>query len=144
MSEGFLRASEWLASASSQPRLVVVGAPFAGASISRARCDLAPAALRVALERFSVYSSEEGVSVERLAVRDAGDLAFASSSDVGAAVDAITAAVALASSDAAVALLGGDNSVTAGGVHGARASALVTFDAHHDCRPFDAVRTNGS
>jgi arginase family enzyme len=44
----------------------------------------------------------------------------------------------------AVVLLGGDNSVTAGAVIGAEATALVTFDAHHDCRPYDDARTNGS
>lgn len=144
-SGGFLRASEWLAGASDRPQIVVLGAPFAGASISKARCDLAPEAVRRALERFSVYSGEEDVTVERLAVRDAGDLAFASD-DVDAMVDAVAAAVrdAAGGPEVPVALLGGDNSVTAGGVVGSAANALITFDAHHDCRPFTQARTNGS
>jgi formiminoglutamase len=139
--EDFLRASEWLATGSERPSMVVLGAPFAGASISRARCDLAPKAIRDALARFSVYSSDEGISVSSLAVRDDGDVTPAQ--DVLASRDTIARAVS-AAGDAVVALLGGDNSITAGGVLGARATALVTFDAHHDCRPFRSGRTNGS
>ncbi|MCA1833717.1 MAG: agmatinase family protein [Actinobacteria bacterium] len=139
--EDFLRASEWLARGSSSPGVVVAGAPFAGGSISRARCDLAPAAIRAELARFSVYSSDEQISLEQLAVSDAGDVALPSG-DVAAAVEAL--AVALKAFGAPLALLGGDNSVTAGGVRGTGADALITFDAHHDCRSYDGGRTNGS
>lgn len=140
--DGFLRAAEWLARGAERAGVVLLGAPFAGGSISRARCDLAPEAVRRTLGRFSAYSSDDEISLERLPARDAGNVAF-SSGDVGAAVDAIAAGVA-AAGGAPVVLLGGDNSVTAGGVRGAGATALITFDAHHDCRPFEAGRTNGS
>lgn len=140
---GFLRASEWLARGGPDgPGVVVIGAPFAGGSISKARCDLAPSAIRSALARFSAYSSDEGVSLEDLTARDDGDLALPT--DVAGAVDRVATAVAAAVGDASVVLLGGDNSVTAAGVRGAGADALITFDAHHDCRPYNEGRTNGS
>ena len=136
-----MRASEWLARGSEDARVVVLGAPFAGGSISKARCDLAPAAVREALARFSTYSSDDDVTLERLGVRDAGDVDFGSD-DVPSAHKGVADAVGRI--DGVAVVMGGDNSVTYGGVTGSRANALITFDAHHDCRPFDVARTNGS
>jgi formiminoglutamase len=138
----FRRASEWLARDAGSPALVVLGAPFAGGSISRARCDLAPAAIRADLAHFSCYYADEGVSLEPLEARDAGDVRVPAG-DLGAALDAVAAAVS-GSGGVPIVLIGGDNSVTAGGVRGSGADALITFDAHHDCRPYDVARTNGS
>ena len=134
----FVRASEWLARGPEQADVVLVGAPFAGGSISRARCDLTPAAVRAALARFSVWSSEHAVSVERLAVLDAGDVECPE--DVEGAQEAIARVVG-ALDVRPVVLVGGDNSVTVGGATGVGADALITLDAHHDCR---AGNSNGS
>lgn len=143
----FVPASDWLArgAGEARPVVLVLGAPYGGASISRARCDRAPSAIRAALGRFSTYSSDEGVSLEGLAAIDAGD-ASVPFGGVEEAIAAITRAVEEACVDGALplVLLGGDNSVTVAGVRGARANALITFDAHHDVREYAAGRTNGS
>jgi formiminoglutamase len=137
----FVRASEWLARGSDQASVVVVGAPFGKGSISGARCDLAPAAIRRALARFSVWSSDRAISLESVAVRDAGDVDCGEDVlDAQARIESVVRAL-----DApTTVLLGGDNSVTVGGARGARADALLTLDAHHDCRDPSVRPTNGS
>jgi formiminoglutamase len=140
----FVRAADWLARAPSDPALVVLGAPFGGGSISRARCDLTPAAVRRALASFSVWSSDRAISLEPFAALDAGDVE--PDSDVEKTQQRIAEAVGFIHMEtgAPVVLLGGDNSVTAGGARGVEADGLLTFDAHHDCRdPANGV-TNGS
>lgn len=136
----FLRASDWLARAPVDPAAVVLGAPFAGGSISGARCDLAPAAIRQELKRFSVWSSDHAVSLEHLDVLDAGD---APTTDDVAATQDLIADVVRQTPGVPLVLIGGDNSVTVGGARGRAADALVTFDAHHDCRDPSVRVTNG-
>ncbi|MCA1830377.1 MAG: arginase family protein, partial [Actinobacteria bacterium] len=141
----FVRAADWLARAPSDPAAVVLGAPFGGGSISGARCELAPASIRRAFARFSVWNSDRAVSVEPLAVLDAGDVRL-DGDDVEKSQARIAEAIhALrAQAEVPVILLGGDNSVTAGGARGSGADALLTFDAHHDCRDPGVRVTNGS
>ena len=140
---GYVRASAWLARTPATPDLIVVGAPFAGGSISGARCDLTPSAVRAELVRFSVWAGDEAVSLERVAPLDVGDVE--PDDDVVKTQDRIAESlIALrAQADVPIVLIGGDNSITVGGARGAEADALLTFDAHHDCRD-PAVRvTNG-
>ncbi len=140
----FVRASTWLAMGAADPDVIVLGAPFGGGSISGARCDMCPAAVRGELARFSVWAGDEGVSVARLAALDAGDVE--PDDDVVKTQGRIAEAIAAlrAQTEVPIVLIGGDNSVTVGGARGAEADALITFDAHHDCRD-PAVRvTNGS
>ncbi len=144
----FHRAADWLADGRvDEASLVVFGAPYAGGSISRAQCDLAPVAIRKALERFSTYSSDFDVSLDGLSVFDLGDMPRS----VAIAVEEFQSHVGdvLASirsqTEAPVAVLGGDNSITVGGARGAGADALITFDAHHDVRDIEQNgATNGS
>jgi formiminoglutamase len=117
-----------------RPVAVVLGAPFAGGSLSRARCDEAPAAIRAALARFSAYSSDTGVTLEIGSVLDAGDVDPAADVEETQARVAEAAAAILDRAQLPIVLLGGDNSVTVGGARGARADSLLTFDAHHDVR----------
>lgn len=140
----FIRAVDHLAAGSSQPTAVVVGAPYGGASISGARCDLTPAAVRDALRRFSVWSSDWAVSLARVELLDAGDIEPAE--DVEATQRRIEDAVRALrdQTDAPIVLIGGDNSVTVGGARGIAADGLLTFDAHHDCRDPAHGVTNGS
>ena len=140
----FVRAADWLARASATPSFVVIGAPFAGGSISRAHCELTPAAIRKALERFSVWSSDRAISLEPLEALDAGDVE--PDSDVEKTQERIAEAVGAIQLETggAIALLGGDNSVTVGGARGVAADGLLTFDAHHDCRDLSVRVTNGS
>lgn len=126
-----MRASEWLAEGSTDPRAVVLGAPYGGASLSGAQCQLGPAAIREALARFSTWDGTRAVNVASLAVADAGDVEPAQTTvEMHAAIEKAVAATA----PATVVLLGGDNSVTVGGALGTQADGLLTFDAHHDCR----------
>lgn len=145
------RASAWLAG-DHQPdpagRLVVLGAPLRLGSITPGRCDLAPAAIRNALERFSTYDVETGGDVRRLAAGDLGDLDLADSKPEDA-LDPISETVrkGLADGDAVV-LLGGDNSVTRPGVRGigdpVDRAGLLTLDAHFDLRDLDQGLSNGN
>ena len=137
----FVRAADWLARGSDAPVVTVMGAPFAGGSISGARCDLTPAAIRAQLARFSVWNVERAVSVEGLAVADAGDIAF-DGDDVEQAQARIAETVGAAGTT--IVVLGGDNSITVGCARGVDADALLTFDAHHDCRDPSVRVTNGS
>lgn len=141
------RAADWLAAGTEEgPALLVLGMPYAGGSISRARCDLAPAAVRTALERFTLYSSDFDVSLERLAVLDLGNLPRATAVPVVEAQGHLAEVLRAvrAQTDAPVAVVGGDNSITVGAAQGAGSDALVTFDAHHDVRDYSAGATNGS
>jgi formiminoglutamase len=135
----FHRAADWLANGTEEnPGLLVLGAPYAGGSISRAHCDMAPEAIRRSLERFSTYSSDFDTSLEHLSPFDVGDMPRAVvaveefQQHIAEALGAVRA-----QTDSPVVLIGGDNSVTVGGYRGAGADSLITFDAHHDVRDWD-------
>jgi formiminoglutamase len=144
----FRRAADWLANGSEDdPRLIVVGAPYAGGSLSRARTDDAPEAVRRALERFSTFSSDFDVALDRMNALDAGNLPKAVSLAVEEFQRHLQESLAAIRSQtgAPIVVLGGDNSITVGGYRGAGADALITFDAHHDVRDWDeAGPMNGS
>ena len=140
------RASTWLAGEHAPgpgATLAVVGAPLRLGSISGGRFDLAPAAVRSALARFSVWDGERDLRSVR--ARDQGDLPLAGV-EPGDSLDALAAALE-GPADAFV-LLGGDNSVTRPGVRGLGLAldrvGLLTFDAHHDLRDTDAGMLNGN
>jgi formiminoglutamase len=143
------RASAWLGGEHDpQPaaRLAVVGAPVRLGSISGGRFDLAPRAIREALARFSTWDGE--IDVRAVAAADLGDLELAELTPEDAA-EPVTTAVAdgLHRSDA-VALLGGDNSITRPGCRAlgpdlARVG-LITLDAHHDLRATGDGLSNGN
>lgn len=145
------RASAWLAghhARYAQGKLAILGVPSASGSLTPGRCDLTPAAVREALQRFSTYDLENGVDLESVVVRDHGDLAVAK---VGLADSFQTIAdhvrTAAQSVDAAI-LLGGDNSITRPGVHGLGLAldrcGLLTFDAHLDLRDLGGGLSNGN
>jgi formiminoglutamase len=144
------RASAWLAGETlSDPsgRLAVIGAPVARGSITPGRCDLAPAAIRKTLERFSTYDLDTARDVRGLRAEDLGDVDVAGLSPEGAFApirDAVTAALKSAN---AVVLLGGDNSITRPGCHGLGDFArcgLLTLDAHLDLRDLEGGLSNGN
>ncbi|MGH2830250.1 MAG: agmatinase family protein [Actinomycetota bacterium] len=135
------RASEVLADRATDPVAVVVGVPFGGGSLSKARCEQAPAAVRASLGRFSAYSSDSGVSLEIASVLDAGDVEV--TGDVAETQERIAACITALRErhDLPLVAIGGDNSITVGAARGVAADGLVTFDAHHDVR--DGI-SNGS
>ncbi|MFY9587936.1 MAG: agmatinase family protein [Actinomycetota bacterium] len=142
------RAADWLAGGTEEnPGLLVIGAPYAGGSISHARTDEAPAAIRRALERFTTFSSDFDTSLDRLNALDVGDLPRSIAVPVEEFqlhVEEVLRSVR-AQTEAPIAVLGGDNSITVGCHRGSSAEALITFDAHHDVRdPSETGPTNGS
>lgn len=144
------RASAWLAGDTGTPlrRLSVLGAPVRLGSITPGRCDLAPAAIRAGLDKYSSYDVESDSDLRAVCVRDLGDLPLADAAPeeaIGPIADAV--ARALSGADA-VALLGGDNSITMPGCQGMAPSlercGLITFDAHFDLRDIEGGLSNGN
>ena len=68
------RSAADLLGAHAEARVGVLGATLAERSLTPGRCDLAPAAVRAALKRMSVYDLETGTDLAHLRVNDAGDL----------------------------------------------------------------------
>jgi formiminoglutamase len=143
------RAAAWLAG-EHDPRpaaqLSVVGAPVRLGSISGGRFDLAPRAIREALARFSTWDGE--IDVRAVAAADLGDLELAELRPEDAAEPVATAVTGALQRSDAVALLGGDNSVTRPGCRAlgpdlARVG-LLTLDAHHDLRETGGGLSNGN
>ena len=75
------RASEWLKRDTADGRggLAVIGAPVHLGSITPGRCDLAPAAIRAALYRYSTWDFDASIDVRKLRANDLGDLPLANS-----------------------------------------------------------------
>lgn len=148
-----MNAREWLGRDQPEhPDVCLVGAPVSRASLSPSEAWSTPAAFRVALQRFPTWEAEHEVDVAALSIRDCGDVADdrqESDAAPGRARirDACAAAVARGG---AVAVIGGDNSVTVPVMQALMEDrpderwALVTLDAHHDCRPLDAGPSNGT
>jgi len=145
------RASGWLSgehSADPACRLAVLGAPLHLGSITPGRADLAPAAIRSVLHRFSTYDLEFNRDLSRIAAIDRGDVPLADTSPADA-LGPLAAAVRGAGAEAqALVMIGGDNSITRPGCHGmchelARAG-LITLDAHLDLRDLHPGLTNGN
>jgi len=142
------RASAWLSRAFTpdQPaaRLSVLGAPLRLGSITPGRSDLAPGAIRRALERYSPYDVATGHDLSAVAPRDRGDVDVAALTPE-VAFGPLHEAVRSTLIDAdAVVILGGDNSVTRPGVCALGECGLITFDAHFDLRDLDRGLTNGN
>ncbi len=145
------RASQWLAGdhAPGARRLLrFLGVPLTLGSITPSRCDLAPAAIRAALARFSTCDLAHRCDVRELQAQDLGGLPLAESS-VEAAQEPIREAVAGALKGAeALVLLGGDNSITRPALRGMSGdlnkAALLTLDAHLDLRTLEGGLRNGN
>ncbi len=146
------RASAWLAATNPHPdslgTISIIGAPAAKGSITPGRCDLAPAAVREALQFFSPYDMQNDCDLERVAARDLGDLDIAAlAPDQSFGIVRRAVASALRKADALV-LLGGDNSITYPGVVGLNVElsrcGLLTLDAHLDLRDTANGLSNGN
>lgn len=146
-----MNAREWLAEAAAEPDLVLLGAPISKASITPVESWSTPPAFREALQRFPTWDAERFVDVAELHVRDLGDVpGDRDETDARAAHDRIRAAAADATRTARhVVVVGGDNSLTRPVLQGLMSAvpgawALLTLDAHHDCRPATDGSRNGT
>jgi arginase family enzyme len=149
------RAAAWLSGAHAEQTLgalAVLGAPLRLGSITPGRCDLAPAAVRAILRKFSCYDIESDADLHLIEARDLGDLPLADLK-LEDAFEPLRDAIRSALEDVdAVVVLGGDNGVTRPGVHGIADSlpnsledcGLITLDAHFDLRDLSAGLTNGN
>jgi formimidoylglutamase len=140
------RADQWLASQASEPDLVVVGVPCSVASLSPSRSDLAPAALRSVLDRFSCYQSEVGADLGTLSVADRGDLDLSGLGMEDSQREIESSVTAMDPAPLTI-FIGGDNAITRPLIR-AMAPAydlgVLTIDAHHDVRSLDFGPTNGT
>lgn len=144
------RASSWLAGAHAphpRRRLAVLGVPLHVGSISPSRADLAPAAIRGALDRYSTWDGATNGDVQVVAAQDLGDLPLADATPEEA-LEPVVQAIDQVERFDAVLLLGGDNSVTRPGVHALGVPlervGLLTLDAHFDLRHTKEGMRNGN
>ena len=146
-----MNAREWLAEDAPAADLVLLGAPISKASITPVESWSTPPAFREALSRFPTWDAERYVDVAALHVRDLGDVeGDREDTDARAAHGRIEAAAADAARAAPhVVVIGGDNSLTRPVLRGLMSAApgpwaLLTLDAHHDCRPATGGSRNGT
>jgi len=141
------RADTWLASESSDPRLLVVGVPSSKASLSPSRSDLTPGAVRDRFWKFSTFHGEHEADLTDVTVRDMGNwpVSELSMHDMPTMVEDL--ARGLPETELTI-YLGGDNAITR---PLARALdddlsrvGVITFDAHHDVRSLENGPTNGT
>lgn len=139
------RAAGWLQPHGGAPvDLAVYGVPAHLTSISKTNAHQTPAAIRQALQRYSLWSWQHRVDLGQLHAADFGDSADPDSE----AGEQRTASLAKRAKDASrlAIALGGDNSITCASMLGTFGEdlagvGLITIDAHHDLR--DGV-SNGS
>jgi formiminoglutamase len=146
-----MNARDWIAEDATQPDLVLLGAPISKASITPVESWSTPPAFREALRRFPTWDAEHDTDVAALHVRDGGDVVGdRDEPDARAAHERIQAAAEHAARAAPhVVVVGGDNSLTRPVLRGLMdavpgAWALLTLDAHHDCRPAIDGSRNGT
>jgi arginase family enzyme len=120
-----------------QSDVTLVGVPASRTSLSPTSAHETPKAIRQALQRYSTAHSDSRVNLEKVSLRDAGDV---TSPDTDEAV-AIAELRSIAAKSSLLIALGGDNSITYSGVQATLSTGLITLDAHYDLR--DGV-SNGS
>jgi formiminoglutamase len=127
--------------------VAILGAPMEAGSVTPGRCDLAPAAIRQALRRFSTWDLTSDLELD-LAVRDAGDAPVQGVMPADGFLPIRDAVEACVGVTALTLLLGGNNAVTRPAVHGLglplERVGLVTFDAHFDLRDTAGGPMNGN
>ena len=130
----------------------LIGVPYSGASINSSAAYGAPEAIRLAFRFNTTYSPDFDTDVQRLRVRDLGDVG-GHLTDVAAAHAKIEAAIAAAAAREprfVPVIVGGDHSITAPAVRGFCAAnpgkrvGIVNFDAHFDVRNFEHGPHNGT
>ncbi len=140
-------AADLLSGDASAP-VALVGAPLGLGSITPGRCDLAPAVVRAAMKRMSVYDLETETDLSTLRVFDAGDVDCVQLEPAEAFGPIVARVRPLMQKLALVVMLGGNNAVTRPAVQALDPSlkrvGLLTLDAHFDLRDTDCGLTNGN
>lgn len=130
----------------------IIGVPLSKSSISHSGASLTPATVRAAFKSFTTYSLDYQVDLNRLAVRDLGDIAM-HVTDIGAShtrIEETMRGVYGKIPELLPILIGGDHSITAPSVRAFKGRyegkiGLIHFDAHHDVRNLqDGGPSNGT
>jgi formiminoglutamase len=128
--------------------VALLGAPLGLGSITPGRCDLAPAAVRAAMKRMSVYDLETETDLSALRVYDAGDVALEGLEPAAALAPIVAKLAPLTRTHALTLLIGGNNAITRPALHALdptlKRVGLLTLDAHFDLRDTDCGLTNGN
>lgn len=128
--------------------VALLGAPLGLGSITPGRCDLAPAAVRAAMKRMSVYDLETETDLSPLRVFDSGDVGLDRASPAEALAPIVERLAPLLRAHQLTLLLGGNNAVTRPAVQALDPTlqrvGLLTLDAHFDLRDTDCGLTNGN
>src|SRR5437868_6374320 len=129
------------------PPVALIGAPMEAGSVTPGRCDLAPAAVRKAMQRISTYDLVERIEID-FPVRDAGDMAVQGLLPADGFEIIRNGVSSLVARHALTIVLGGNNAVTRPAAHGLGVPlgelGLITLDAHFDMRETDRGPLNGN
>jgi len=140
-------AADLLTSDASAP-VALLGAPMGLGSISPGRCDEAPATVRAAMKRMSVYDLETETDLSALRVFDSGDADIAKLQPAESLQPLVERLAPLTQKHALTIVLGGNNAITRPCVHALDPTlknvGLLTLDAHFDLRDTDCGLTNGN
>ncbi len=114
----------------------IIGIPAYRTSISQTAADKTPAAIRLALARYSTYSGSTGTDLSALSFVDLGDV---TEPDFEQGEQRVAQAVASVRENLKLLIaMGGDNSITYSVANGVWPDlsqiGLITLDAHHDLR----------
>jgi arginase family enzyme len=130
-----------------EAQVALLGAPLEAGSVTPGRCDLAPAAVRRALQRIGTYDLETGLELTA-PLYDAGDLPVTGLMPGDAFVAIRDGTTAATARHALTILLGGNNAVTRPAAHGLGVPleevGLITLDAHFDLRGTEEGPRNGN
>ena len=149
-----VRVSNWLTPWDGAEALDarLLGVPYSGASINPSAAHGGPEGVRLGFRYNTTYSPDFDTDIQRLRVRDLGDVG-GHLTDVAAAHAKIEAAVAAATAlepRFVPVLVGGDHSITAPAIRGFCAAnpgqrvGVVNVDAHLDVRNFEHGPHNGT
>jgi formiminoglutamase len=140
-------AADLLTQDASAP-VALAGAPLGLGSITPGHCDEAPAAVRAAMKRMSVYDLETQTDLSALRVFDAGDVGVQQVQPAEALAPIAMKLAPLTKKHALTIVLGGNNAITRPCVHALDPSlqrvGVLTLDAHFDLRDTDCGLTNGN
>jgi arginase family enzyme len=127
--------------------VALIGAPMEAGSVTPGRCDLAPDAVRRAMQRISTYDLVERLEID-VPVRDAGDMAVQGLMPADGFGIIQNGVSSLTARHALTIVLGGNNAVTRPIAHGLGMPlgkiGLITLDAHFDMRETDQGPLNGN
>lgn len=140
-------AADLLTTDASAP-VALLGAPVGLGSITPGGCDQAPAVVRAAMKRMSVYDLESETDLSVLRVFDAGDADVAKLQPAESRAPIVERLAPLLKAHQLTMLLGGNNAVTRSAVHALdptlQGVGVLTLDAHFDLRDTDCGLTNGN